>query len=78
MEAILDVLSNIGKAFGILIDWLEQGFVAITTFASLPGQATALLNSIAFIFPGYIWGSVFGMIGIIVVLRVWKIVTSGD
>lgn len=78
MEAIQSFLETVVDALGTIIDFLEQGFEAIATFVSLQSQTFVLLNIVGTIIPPIVWGPVLSLICVILVLRVWKIVTSGD
>lgn len=78
MEAIQEFLESVVYALGTIVDFLEQGFEAIATFVSLQAQTFSLLAIVGAIIPPIIWAPVFSLICVIIVLRVWKIVTSGD
>lgn len=78
MEALIDIFVSIGEAVGAIVEFLEQGFEAINTFLSLPGEAFLILGTLSNFFPAVVWVPLMSIISIVLVLRVWKIVTSGD
>lgn len=82
MADIFDIIINlsvqVADFFEVIINYLGQGFDVITAYISLPSQALLTLGSVFVYLPSYIVGPTVAVINLIIVLRVWKIITSGD
>lgn len=75
---IITFFESIIRSFDVIVSYIGQGFEIILAYISLPAQAVGTLFRTVQFFPVYIVTPVSAIIGLVVVLRLWKIIISGD